>query len=163
MKLYMRPRTPILGAVLVAAAILGVFAVVRQCSESRQFMRPEEFMAFIQNADRVELAFDNFFMAEDRKAAMVNLDAEEARQLVSGLELDHKDPCECAHIQGLIFWQGDRKLKAAICDHCFDVITGDGRDMRAHRYQMPPAFYARFRELESQYRSPHQPEAEPAD
>ena len=153
----MRLRTRILGVGLFAAAILGVSIVVLQYSQSRQFMPPAQFMPFIQNADRVELIFDNRF---ERESLMV--DAEEARQLVSGLELVPKQLCPCLHYRGLIFWQGDRKLEVSICDHCFDVISRAPRDTRPQMYKMPPAFYARFQELESQYRSLQRSEAEPA-
>ena len=139
---------------LVAAAILGIAIIAFPYWQQKQLIR------FIRNADRVELVFDKYFTPAPPKTVLT--DPEDIRRLVLGLELDPKEPCECAHNKRLIFWRGDTKLEALICDHCFDVITHRGNGFKTRHYKMPPEFYSRFRELESQYRNRERPEAQPS-
>ena len=145
----MRPRALIVRAVIYGVLILAIGIIVLRYWQSKRFV------AFIRNADRVELVFES---PPEPQSTML-IDPEEIRALVSGLELYPKRPCLCAHIKRVIFWRGDKKLEASICGHCFNVITHHGR--KACLYKMPPEFYSRFQKLERQYKNRERPEAEP--
>ena len=86
-------------------------------------------MSFIRNADRVELVFEEY----PNPVKMVLTDPEAIRRLVSVIELVPKDPCLCGHTQWVVFWRGDKKLEAMICEHCFDVVTGRGKGRKRGR------------------------------
>ena len=63
--------------------------------------------------------------------------AKEVDKFLARLAFKAKDPCGCAHQEGLVFHTrsaGD--LTVSICDHC---IAFQGSD-----YRMPPEFYREF-------------------
>lgn len=105
-----------------------------------------ELLAFIQKCERVELVFRPDFSQNkvDHPAETLELtDKDAIGDFVSRIALVPKKPCNCAHLQQIIFRKDETALRASICSHCFDICF----DRRTRNFEMPKTLYETFQQL----------------
>jgi len=134
---------------LLAVAILMLlasFVWLRNYSPTPSSWWPDaRFLDFIKNSSKIEIIFRQGYSDKvNHPAETLEITDEDAiREFASLVKLVPKKSCECAHLQGVIFWRDGVSLRATICEHCFDI----GTTRWVRNYQMPPQLYETFLQL----------------
>ncbi len=149
MKTLARFALFILAIVLLVS--LASFSWLRYYSETpSNWWSDARFLDFIQNSTKIEIIFRQQYSGNKIHHPAETLeitDRDAIDEFVSAIRLIPKKSCECAHLQGVIFWKDGVSLRASICNHCFDI--GDKRWVR--NYQMPPKLYETFLQLAKEH------------
>ena len=148
----------VLVVVVVAALILSPWIL--------SALRTRRIEAFVSEADRASLRF--VLQGESGRTDLpaVNLTAKtDIQAFVGDLELEAKEPCQCApHVHLIRFWQGRKSIEVSACSHCFNVIDRKHVLTRTKvtRFNMPDSLWRRISEFKESARELEQPGREHA-
>lgn len=125
----------VLAVVIAAALVGGILAL--------QALRRRAVMRALFNPVRIEMEHGPFGGPPNQKVVVTH--PSEIQSLTNAIRLEPKKPCECLHVDAAYFIRNGERVWVSLCDHCFDISVGTGKEMRfIGHYKMPPDFYREF-------------------